>query len=147
MCQQCGSFFLQGRQFPPLSPSPLQITGPIPHPWLVKLWTLVIKDIDLSIILLLFPLPVVTIKPFGMVKYAVWIFRINHSYTMVCPPVQRNIPQASASGLSPIQMENSVFPRRLFCFGSIVILDVMCCYLSLYLLYINIGKNRCYLLD
>ena len=31
--------------------------------------------------------------------------------------------------------------RRLFCFGSLVILDVACCYLWLVLLYINI-KNR-----
>ena len=36
-------------------------------------------------------------------------------------------------------------PRRLFCFGSLVILDVACCYLWLYSLYINIklGKNSC----
>ena len=36
-------------------------------------------------------------------------------------------------------------PRRLFCFGSLVILDVVSRYLSLFLLYINIeiGKNRC----
>ena len=36
-------------------------------------------------------------------------------------------------------------PRQLFCFGSLVILDVKCRYLSLVLLYINteIGKNRC----
>ena len=34
--------------------------------------------------------------------------------------------------------------RRLFCFGSSVILDVVCRYLSLFLLYINIeiGENR-----
>ena len=40
-------------------------------------------------------------------------------------------------------------PRRLFCFSSVVILDVVCRYLSLFLLYINIkiGKNRCQLLD
>ena len=33
----------------------------------------------------------------------------------------------------------------LFCFGSLVILDVVCLSLSLLLLYINtkIGKNRC----
>ena len=31
-------------------------------------------------------------------------------------------------------------PRRLFCFGSLVILDVLCRYLSLFLLYINIKK-------
>ena len=36
-------------------------------------------------------------------------------------------------------------PRRLSCFGSLVILDVVGCYLSLFLLYINnkLGKNRC----
>ena len=36
-------------------------------------------------------------------------------------------------------------PRRLFCFGSLVVLDVFFRYLSLFLLYINIkiGKNRC----
>ena len=36
-------------------------------------------------------------------------------------------------------------PRRLFYFGSLVVLDVMFRYLSLFLLYINIkiGKNRC----
>ena len=32
-------------------------------------------------------------------------------------------------------------PKTVFCFGSLVILDVMCRYLSLFLLYINI-KNR-----
>ena len=36
-------------------------------------------------------------------------------------------------------------PKRLFCFGSLVVLDVVFRYLSLFLLYINIkiGKNRC----
>ena len=36
-------------------------------------------------------------------------------------------------------------PRRLFCSGSLVILDVVCYYLSLFLVYINIeiGKNTC----
>ena len=36
-------------------------------------------------------------------------------------------------------------PRRLFCFGSLVVLDVVFRYLSLFLLYINIkmGKTRC----
>ena len=36
-------------------------------------------------------------------------------------------------------------PRRLFCFGSLVILDVARCYLWLVTLYINIkiGKNSC----
>ena len=37
------------------------------------------------------------------------------------------------------------FPRQLFCFGSLVILDVACCYLWLFSLYLNIkiGKNSC----
>ena len=36
-------------------------------------------------------------------------------------------------------------PRRLFCFGSLVVLDMVCRFLSLFLLYINIkiGKNSC----
>ena len=36
-------------------------------------------------------------------------------------------------------------PRRLFCFGSLVILDVARCYLWLFTLYINIkiSKNSC----
>ena len=36
-------------------------------------------------------------------------------------------------------------PRRLFCFGSLVILDVARCYLWLFTLYINIkiGKKCC----
>ena len=36
-------------------------------------------------------------------------------------------------------------PKRLLCFGSLVILDVVCRDLSLFLLFINIkiGKNRC----
>ena len=36
-------------------------------------------------------------------------------------------------------------PMRLFCFGSLVVLDVVFRYLSLFLLYIDIkiGKNRC----
>ena len=40
-------------------------------------------------------------------------------------------------------------PRRLFCFGSLLVSDVMFRYLSLCLLYINskIGKNRCLMLD
>ena len=36
-----------------------------------------------------------------------------------------------------------------FCLGSLVILDVACCYLWLFTLYINmkIGKNSCLMLD
>ena len=54
-----------------------------------------------------------------------------------------------------IQFTSSVWtlllavPRRLFCFGSLVVLDMVFRYLSLFLLYINtkIGKNRCLMLD
>ena len=53
-------------------------------------------------------------------------------------------PQTS---LSPPVILLLAVPRRLFCFGSLVILDVVCCYLSLFLLYIyiyvEIGKNSC----
>ena len=40
-------------------------------------------------------------------------------------------------------------PRQLFCFSSLVILDMVCRYLSLFMLYINIkiGRNRCLMLD
>ena len=40
-------------------------------------------------------------------------------------------------------------PRRLFCFDSLVGLDVVFRYLSLFLSYINIkiGRNRCLMLD
>ena len=36
-------------------------------------------------------------------------------------------------------------PRRIFCFGSLVILEVARCYLWLFTLYVNIkiGKNSC----
>ena len=51
-------------------------------------------------------------------------------------------PQASSS--PPVISLLSV-PRGLFCFGFLVILDVVHCYLWLFLLYINmkIGKNSC----
>ena len=38
-------------------------------------------------------------------------------------------------------------PRRLFCFGSLVILDVVCRYLLLFLLYINIKIGKKYMLN
>ena len=46
--------------------------------------------------------------------------------------------------VSPVILLLAVL-KRLFCFGSLVILDVVCRYLSLFLSYINIkiGKNRC----
>ena len=49
-------------------------------------------------------------------------------------------PQTSSS---PPVILLLVVPRRLFCFGSFVVLDVVFRYLSLFLLYINIkiGKN------
>ena len=44
-----------------------------------------------------------------------------------------------------IESVSEGFPRRLFCFGSLVILDVARCYLWLFTLYINIkiSKNSC----
>ena len=36
----------------------------------------------------------------------------------------------------------AVLPRRLFCFGSLMILDVARCYLWLFSLYINIGIGK-----
>ena len=46
-------------------------------------------------------------------------------------------------------MSLPVVRMRLFSFGSLVILDVVRCYLWLFLLYINIkiGKNSCEMLD
>ena len=46
--------------------------------------------------------------------------------------------------LNPKQPTNQpTNPRPLFCFDSLVILDVVCLYLSLFLLNIKIGQNRC----
>ena len=55
-------------------------------------------------------------------------------------------PQTSSS--HPVMLLLAV-PRRLFCFGSLLVLDVVFRYLSLCLLYINtkIGENRCLMLD
>ena len=55
-------------------------------------------------------------------------------------------PQTSSS--PPVILLLAV-PRQLFCFGSLVVLDVVFRYLSLFLLYINIkiDKNRCVMLD
>ena len=46
--------------------------------------------------------------------------------------------------MTPSKLRLLAVPRRLFCFGSLVILYVVCRYLSLFMLYINIniGKNR-----
>ena len=57
------------------------------------------------------------------------------------------LPQITTLKPPPPPPPPSLFlaiPRRLFCFGSLVILDVMCRYLSLFLSYIKIkiGKNR-----
>ena len=56
-------------------------------------------------------------------------------------------PQTSSSPPPPLPLIILLLavPRRLFCFGYLVILDVVCRYLSLFLLYIDIiiGNNRC----
>ena len=51
----------------------------------------------------------------------------------------------SQTNLSPTVISLQAVPRGLFCFGSLVILDVARCYLWLFSLYINmkIGKNSC----
>ena len=48
-------------------------------------------------------------------------------------------------GVSLCNKSPRTFPRRLFCFGSLVILDVARCNLWLFTLYINIkiSKNSC----
>ena len=53
--------------------------------------------------------------------------------------VDRKLVQA------PQQFLLQAVPRRLLCFGSLVILDMARCYLWLFTLYINtqIGKNSC----
>ena len=56
---------------------------------------------------------------------------------------------STAGWLKPPVILLLAVPGRLFCFGSLVVLDVVLRYLSLFLLYINtkIGKNRCLMLD
>ena len=48
----------------------------------------------------------------------------------------------TANKLNPPSNFIAGLPKRLFCFGSLVILDVMCRYLSLFLLYINIEIGK-----
>ena len=48
-------------------------------------------------------------------------------------------PQTSSS--PPVILLLAV-PRRLFCFGPLVILDVACCYLWLFSVYINIKIGK-----
>ena len=64
-----------------------------------------------------------------------------HSFNALVIPILR--------GCLPNYLLVLAVPRRLFCFGSLVILDVVCRYLSLFVLYINIkvGKNSCLMLD
>ena len=66
------------------------------------------------------------------------------------PRARAGRPQTSSSPPPPPPPPPAVIlllavPRRLFCFGSLVVLNVVFRYLSLLLLYINIniGKNRC----
>ena len=55
---------------------------------------------------------------------------------------------STASWLLPQAILLLAVPGRLFCFGSLVILDVVCRYLSLVLcLGIEVGKSGCWLLD
>ena len=58
------------------------------------------------------------------------------------PRARVDRPQTSSS---PPVISLLAVPGRLFCFGSLVILEVACCDLWLFSLYINIkiGKNSC----
>ena len=68
--------------------------------------------------------------------------RVNTSAVMLTPRELVGQPQTSSS---PPVIFIAARLRRLFCFGSLVILDVARCYLWLFTLYINIkiGKNSC----
>ena len=63
-------------------------------------------------------------------------------WTKAEPRARVGRPQTSSS---PLVILLLAVPRRLFCFGSLVILDVVCRIYRFYLLYINIkiGKNSC----
>ena len=58
--------------------------------------------------------------------------------------ISRNFPTVDII-IQKIEFLLLAVPRRLFCFGSLVILDVVRCYLWLFTLYINIkiSKNSC----
>ena len=82
-------------------------------------------------------------------RFIRFVFVVRSCFVWLTKAEQRSRvgrPQTSSS--SPLVLLLAV-PRRLFCFGSLVILDVVCRYLSLFLLLINIniGKHRFYLLD
>ena len=49
---------------------------------------------------------------------------------------------STANLLNPPAILLLAVPRRLFCFGSLVILDVVCRYLSLFVLYMNIEIGK-----
>ena len=68
-------------------------------------------------------------KDFGSTEMKICTNRLGRPKTSSSPPV--------ISLLAVL--------RRVLCFGSLVVLDVVFRYLSLFLLYINIkiGKNRC----
>ena len=87
----------------------------------------------------------------GLCIYVLGIFHANQTTKCL-----RNQGRTKGEGWSTANKLNPhpvilllAVPRQLFCFGSLVILDVVCRYRSLFLLYINIkiGKNRCLLLD
>ena len=63
----------------------------------------------------------------------------NQGQTKTEPRARVSRPQTNSS--TPVISLLAV-PWRLFCFGSLVILDVACCYLWLYI-NINIGNDSC----
>ena len=68
-------------------------------------------------------------EPHDHAVYTMWLL-LNNSQCQI-------VVWLSANGLSRLAV-----PRRLFCYGSLVILDVVCSYLLLYI-NIEIGNNRC----
>ena len=74
------------------------------------------------------------------VLFLLFFFFVNQSRT------KGEVGRQKTSSSTPVIL-SLADPRRLFCVGSYVILDVtvVCCYFLLFLLYISIeiGKNRC----
>ena len=64
--------------------------------------------------------------------YSLWRGLVDNKLVQAPPPPPR----------TPSAILLLAVPRRLFCFGSLVILDVVCRYLSLSVLYINIEIGK-----
>ena len=71
------------------------------------------------------------------------IFTLDYPFSLLSPSLwetaRYRLKYCLKGPLNPKQPTNKpINPRRLFCFGSLVILDVARCYLWLFTLYINI---------